>query len=43
MDVFLDNIILIPKKIDCALAAGSYIATLTSYIALIEIGKVKKE
>ncbi len=42
MDVILENIILIPKKIDCALAAGSYISTLTNYIALIEIGRLKK-
>ncbi len=39
----LNEIIIIPKSLDCALAAGSYIPTLTSYISLHEIIKLKKD
>ncbi len=39
----LDDIIMIPEEIDCALAAGSFVAYLTSYISLVEIGKLKKK
>ena len=39
----LDDIIIIPSRIDCALAAGSFINYLTSYISLIEIAKLKKK
>ncbi|PPR27515.1 MAG: putative acrylyl-CoA reductase AcuI [Alphaproteobacteria bacterium MarineAlpha9_Bin4] len=38
----LNEIIIIPSKIDCALAAGSFTSTLTSYITLQEIAKLKK-
>tara|TARA_B100000029_G_scaffold404650_1_gene404728 strand:+ start:469 stop:1467 length:999 start_codon:yes stop_codon:yes gene_type:complete len=38
----LDEIIIIPEKIDCALAAGSFVPYLTSYISLIETAKLKK-
>ncbi len=39
----LNDIIIIPRKIDCALAAGSFINYLTSYVSLIEIAKLKKK
>ena len=39
----LDDIIMIPEEIDCALAAGSFVAYLTSYISLVEIGKLKNK
>ena len=39
----LDDIIMIPEEIDCALAAGSFVPYLTSYISLVEIAKLKKK
>ena len=38
----LDEIIIIPQEIDSALAAGTFVNTLTSYVSLCEIIKVKK-
>ena len=41
MDVILENIILVLRKLIVP-KYGSYIATLTNYIALIEIGRLKR-
>ena len=38
----LDEVIIIPQEIDCALAAGTFINTLTSYVSLCEIIKLEK-
>ena len=40
--VHLDEVIIIPASIDSALAAGSFVNTLTSYVSLCEIIKLKK-
>ncbi len=42
IEVSLNEIILIPKEIDSALAAGAFVNILTSYISLCKIIKVKK-
>ena len=41
--VSLNEIIIIPTQLDSALAAGAFVPTLTSYIALKEVGKLKKK
>ena len=42
VEVSINEIIFIPKEIDSALAAGTFVNTLTSYVSLCEIIKVKK-
>ena len=39
----LNEVIIIPTQLNSALAAGAFVPTLTSYIALKEVGKLKKK